>query len=105
MYDVNLLQMSFWVIFALGIICGIMLTRVWDHFTAHEPPKAGFHKCRDCGWIYFRDNNGRWSTAVFDENAVPFPRARLGMYDDAEFSYQYADCAGKLKKMRNEVQL
>lgn len=98
-YDIEQIKIAYWTVGVLGVIAGIMLVRVWDRFTSRAP-RAGFYRCKDCRWVYFRDQNGKWSGAVFDENNLPLT-TRTGVYTDDDFRDIYGDCCGKLTRIQD----
>lgn len=109
LYDIERIKDLTWVMFFLGTVQGIIIARLYDwHRKRHGSLKIddGFYRCTACRWVFHLQPDGRWSSAVFDEDNCPFPGARMGEYTDEDFRYIYGDCYGKLKRIKDlEVRL
>lgn len=84
----------------LGTAFGILVTRLYDHYRKPDTERAsGLYRCRQCWWVFHLAKNGNWSSAIFDEENLPFRGAHLAHYSDEDFRYIYGDCYNNLQPM------
>lgn len=104
LHDADTIEAAAWIMFMLGSIFGIIVTRLYDRLRRPGPtPKAGFYRCQQCHWVFFLDQDGKWSSAIFDEDNRPFPGSRISEYTDEDFYYIYGDCYNHLKRIQDMV--
>lgn len=102
LFDIERIKAAYWVVLFLGVIAGILVTRLYDWFMKRGPHftvREGWYRCNHCRSVY-RLDGGRWSSPVFDGDNLPVPHSRMRMYDDYDFRYIYGDCYNHLKHMK-----